>query len=708
MKIKIGNPLKLIFTLFFLFIFFCSISYAEGESPLNPIKFSGEETISINISEGGEEVWAACFFLPAKVSHITFQTVGDYDTDIYLYKNKEDAMNDKYLLYDDDSGDDSNALVTQQLGYPSPYFLKVKMYSDSEVGEFELQPSLFYEDCEECTDYEVCATEAAVKSQNEASSILSTMRAIKKDLLSKNDIGQKIIELYRDISKDIMGNILLNTEFRSEFYYYAKNLLPLLEAIHNACQYADSNYILDENTINDVVNFKNFIINALSLKNAEHFELAYNNLRLKENTGKSVQSILEQSGYLSNIELENISSIPVPEHEQYKYEIFVKVKKSNPTIQFDNRGIAQINVESIDRLFLNYDVQVCEPLFSNIKNTNSESGLNRIFKIRLAPNVDIEQFLQEISVSDDIEYIERNKKIKIFNDIYFPLQWGLRNTDNRGADICILPAWRIETGNPEILVSIIDTGIDYFQADLLDKVNLSLSYDYVNDDNDPIDDHGHGSHVAGVIAGTYRNLYSIAGVAPGISLISMKILDADGSGEEDDLAQALVDSADAGAKIINMSLGGDQSSELVEDALVYVYESGCLAIAAAGNDGNNVVSFPASSDYTVAVGATDSENNLASFSNFGEDLDIVAPGQNIVSMFKNGTICYASGTSMATPFVSGVAALILSKNNTIDVTSLKENIFNGAVDLGETGFDSEFGWGLVNAFNSLKNVDEVN
>jgi subtilisin family serine protease len=359
-------------------------------------------------------------------------------------------------------------------------------------------------------------------------------------------------------------------------------------------------------------------------------------------------------------------------------------------------------LSSVDMIFSNYSVESVHQQFSSIKKKDSKIGLKRIFKIRFKKDVNIDLIIQELLKCSEVEYAEKNKIYQaLSDDVYFPLQYALENLEYPEADIRAVEAWQVETGNSSVIVSVVDTGIDYYHADLKNQVIVDLGYDYVNEDSDPLDDCGHGSHVAGIIGATYNNLYSIAGVAPNISIVPFKVLDENGEGTSDDLASAIVDSVDIGAKVINLSLGlsGDDSD--VEDALRYADENGCLAVAAAGNDGISDLSYPASSQYTISVGATDNENLRADFSNYGEGLDIMAPGEDILSIYTGGLTCYASGTSMATPHVSGVAALIASNFKSPSLDDIKNRLFETALDLGDPGYDIDFGWGLVDAFNSL-------
>jgi len=214
-----------------------------------------------------------------------------------------------------------------------------------------------------------------------------------------------------------------------------------------------------------------------------------------------------------------------------------------------------------------------------------------------------------------------------------------------------------------------------------------------------MDDHGHGTHVSGTMVAAVDNVYSVAGIAPEARVIPFKVCNADGSCSYDWLAQAIVAAADAGARVINMSLGGPEEP-FVDDALEYAYAQGVTLVAAAGNDGANGSSFPGSSNYTLSIGASDENNELASFSNYG-DINLVAPGVDIVNLGLEGVSCYSSGTSMSSPHVAGAAAHLLSRLPGLSRQQLMDRLILGAVDLGVPGHDPYFGSGLVNILNAL-------
>ncbi|MEM3618548.1 MAG: S8 family peptidase [Candidatus Bathyarchaeia archaeon] len=250
-----------------------------------------------------------------------------------------------------------------------------------------------------------------------------------------------------------------------------------------------------------------------------------------------------------------------------------------------------------------------------------------------------------------------------------------------------------------VIVAVLDTGVDTEHPDLKD--NLVEGYNFVDKNNDVTDSDGHGTMVAGIIAAVANNSKGIAGVAPEAKIMPLKVLTSEG-GNWVDLDLAILYAANHGAKIITMSLGGKYSllGAATEAAIKYVYQQGCVLIAAAGNDNSSEPFYPAAYDEVIAVSAIDQSDTKASFSNYGSHIDLCAPGVNIISTALNGTYAYGSGTSFAAPFVAGVAALLLSKNPDQTPQNVAETLYNQAEDLGGNSWDPYYGWGLVNAYSA--------
>lgn len=315
--------------------------------------------------------------------------------------------------------------------------------------------------------------------------------------------------------------------------------------------------------------------------------------------------------------------------------------------------------------------------------------------------VQASQFVEETQAAKASNFIEPNFKFKADitpNDTYWSSQWG-------PAKIQANYAWNTSLGSQSVLVAVVDTGIDYTHPDLAPNY-VSLGYDWVNNDLYPIDDEGHGTHVAGIIAAVINNDFGIAGLAQ-VSIMAEKGLDSQGYGNEADLANAIADATDDGAEIITMSWGSYDDSALVHSAIRYAYDHGVLLVAAAGNDASDQRTYPAAYDEVIAVTATDQVDHPAYFTNHGDWVELAAPGFNIYSTLLNGNFGYKSGTSMATPHVSGIAALIWSvyPNGTRD--EVRTQLRNTADDLGPTGFDEYYGYGRINARKALETVHDV-
>lgn len=305
------------------------------------------------------------------------------------------------------------------------------------------------------------------------------------------------------------------------------------------------------------------------------------------------------------------------------------------------------------------------------------------------------------------------------NDPSFGLgQWGIRKAH-------VDQAWDLVRGSPSIIVAVIDTGIDPGHPDLAGVALPGNTFLSAPDPSCPagsrIDDNGHGTHVAGLIAANGNNGIGIAGVAFGVKILPIKALDCQGAGLMSDVASAVIWATDHGARIINISLGSSAAQVTLQDAIRYAVSHNILVVAAAGNCGAlssrcatlNEAQYPGAYPEVLAVAATDENDGHASFSNVGTYVGVSAPGVRIysttptypttLSRSNPSSASYASfsGTSQASPFVAGVAALIVSREPGLSVAQLIDRIRSTADDLGSPGVDAVFGAGRVNALRAV-------
>ena len=225
-------------------------------------------------------------------------------------------------------------------------------------------------------------------------------------------------------------------------------------------------------------------------------------------------------------------------------------------------------------------------------------------------------------------------------------------------------------------------------------------------DNRVADDYGHGTHVAGIAAAQTNNGVGIAGMAGGSRLMTVKVLDQYGLGWYFDIARGIVYAVDNGARVINLSLGGTAPSETLQAAADYAREKGALLVAATGNSGGRVL-YPAACERVIAVAATDRTDQHPTFSNYGPQVDVAAPGVDIYSTwYRRDGYFSQSGTSMATPHVSGLAALIWSERPTWSPEQIDDTLMRTALDVQAPGWDPYSGWGRIDAHLAMLSLSQ--
>ncbi|MEB3236925.1 MAG: S8 family peptidase [Candidatus Sericytochromatia bacterium] len=274
-------------------------------------------------------------------------------------------------------------------------------------------------------------------------------------------------------------------------------------------------------------------------------------------------------------------------------------------------------------------------------------------------------------------------------------QWGF---DRIGAR----RAWSRTRGVPGVRVAVVDSGVDGTHPDL--RGRLGPGIDLVDGDTDPADPNGHGTHVAGIIGATADDGLGISGVAPGVTLVPVRVMDAQGEGTVARVCEGIIKAADLGADVINLSIGSREGALAKQASVDHALAKGSVVVAAMGNSASWQAFYPAACRGVLAVGATSPGDGLADYSNYGVWMTLVAPGTRILSTLPRGRWWPLSGTSMAAPHVAGVAALVRSLAPGMAPAEVATSLRRGAEDLGPPGPDERHGAGLLNAEATLAGV----
>jgi len=310
-----------------------------------------------------------------------------------------------------------------------------------------------------------------------------------------------------------------------------------------------------------------------------------------------------------------------------------------------------------------------------------------------------ENFKRAVTKKDHVKYAEDNVTIHALatpNDPQFDDQYAPQQVESDRA-------WDTTFGDSSVTIAVIDTGVQYDHPDLEGNFGSDLGQDFVDNDEDPYpdapSDEYHGTHVSGCAAAVIDNGTGVAGQGNS-TLLSGRALDESGGGSLSDIADAIKWAADQGAEVINMSLGGGGYTDTMKNAVSYATDNGSLIFAAAGNDGTQGVSYPAAYSECVAVSAVDDSENLASFSQYGDDVELCAPGVDVLSTTTEARGGYEklSGTSMACPVTSGVAGLTLAQWDLAN-NELRSHLKNTAEDIGLSS--DEQGSGQVDAYAAV-------
>ena len=409
--------------------------------------------------------------------------------------------------------------------------------------------------------------------------------------------------------------------------------------------------------------------------------------------------------------------------------IVVKLSKENAPIlgsespinfqsKFDYLNfLIEEGAEDISPLF--YD-------FNNFSDQHYKFSLHQYYKVQFKDDIDFENISKSLLNFIEIESVEPiyRKKMNIEpNDQYYLNQWAHDNTGQAvsyggsyvgtpDCDTDTNEAWDISTGNSESTIAILDTGVST-HSEFIGR--LTSGYNFISNNTNASDDQGHGTSCAGIAAAKGNNSSGIAGVCWDCLIMPVKVLDSGGYGDDTGISNGIQWATDNGADVISMSLGGGGYVSYTESVINYATDNGTVVIAASGNDNSGSVSYPSGYTNCISVGALSPCNERKSTtscdgeyywgSNYGTGLDFLAPGVRIHTTTMSGGYTETfNGTSSACPHAAGIAGLIKSESNNISAYDVRLLMQQSSDDLSAVGFDTQTGYGRVNAYNSLFNL----
>ncbi|MBX2907977.1 MAG: Ig-like domain-containing protein [Taibaiella sp.] len=434
---------------------------------------------------------------------------------------------------------------------------------------------------------------------------------------------------------------------------------------------------------------------------------------------------------------------PAPTH---RYQDGINYEQDRITVKFRSGNVPSFSTQNgktvskfpkLDALNRRYGLQKVVRIDGGGKSND------HIYSLRFGHNVDVKSLVAEYTQLGLFDFAEPDYKNGIYtttpSDPYFIYQWGSNNNGSfayaavsatSGADMDMKHAWDITTGSSSVVVAVIDAGARMGHPEFSGRiwtntaeiagngvdddangyVDDRLGWNFSYDTNDPTDDQGHGTNVAGIIGANGNNSVGYAGIDWNCKLMMLKALDSNGSGNTGLTSAAIYYATDNGAKVINMSLGGSGYSSGLQTAINYAYSNGVTCVAAMGNDNTSTPFYPAAMNHIIAVGASRCDDSRATFSNYGSHISVIAPGDVIFGLSYTSDTYYGSGmsgTSQATPHVAGLCALLLAQDGTRTHDAIKGIIEATAEDMvgpsseDVSGFDNYFGHGRVNAYAAL-------
>lgn len=382
--------------------------------------------------------------------------------------------------------------------------------------------------------------------------------------------------------------------------------------------------------------------------------------------------------------------------------IFILVFTVNVSAQGSTRGFS-------NRVLVKFSAQANKKAVAEKYKARLVAEIPKIDVVVLESKDKMSELVNKLK-QEKIDYVEIDGvATTLTNDTLYSNQWALPKI---AWDKLDATASAYNPATPSSILAVVDTGVDYTHPDLAGKVDTGEDWDFVNNDDNAMDDNLHGTHVAGIAAASTNNSSGVAGVSINTNtILPVKVLNQSGSGYYSWISAGIIYAADHGAKVINLSLGGNIKSTTLENAVNYAWNKGAVVVAAAGNSNNSSKTYPAAYPIALAVWASNQNDNKASFSSYGTWVDIGAPGVSILSTIpvnldtKDGNqdgYYLGSGTSMATPHVAGLAGLLFSQHPDWPALQVRNKIELTADPVGGKLYNRGYlGRGRINVFRAL-------
>ncbi|RHB49978.1 S8 family peptidase [Exiguobacterium sp. AM39-5BH] len=607
---------------------------------------------------------------PSAMTHMEVQFESSKLANISVYPSADMAAKDEtfepYRASATQEEEQQTATIRLPYAWEGPYYIKVEylpMMEEETVAPSNIKLvynpvklPVKYENIE--TEAGMCAVESILNPTPERDSMLKLIRRIQTEVLTQSEAGNDLAALYYRTSPYLIKAIIKDGAKRQKAYADLKTLQPLMNALVDRKSYTLSK--TDEAAIKSLQAFV-----TTSVPTALQAEVDKVAAKLGTGTlaGTPLQDVMGKFGV--SIEIDDAPRYIV----KYKSSPSKSLGKMNA---LSNVSAEKVNLGRPGDHFAVVDVEAA----SAKTQATAKSTLER---------------------DTNVEFVEPVQTYQAFMaDTSYDYQWSVNSKSIlqpfQEAGIGLEAYESLNLPARSVKVAVLDTGVDYRLLDFKGRVDIANEKNLVdpNGEGSALDDHGHGTHVAGVIGAVQNNGTSMRGIMPAVSILPVKVLDASGSGDTEQIALGIKYAVDAGAKVINMSLGGSES-RTIGYMLKYAYDRGVVVVAATGNEGDSNLSYPASSKYTISVGATNTFGIVSDYSNYGYGVDVVAPGTKVASLIPNGNVVYMDGTSMATPHVSAVVGLLLSTYPHLGVEDVRQLLHRTAEPLAFSGGDATGG-----------------